>query len=234
MRSALFVASAASGWTLEDGTVHPTGFWAEELTEPHRILTEAGCNVVFATPGGVAPTVDEASIGFMGGTKSKREKTRAYLNSLAGELSGPLSLDEVDLDVYDLVFYPGGHGPMEDLAHDPVSGAMLRDRLASDRPLALVCHAPAAVLAATDEQGRNAFRGLLMTGFSNLEERLNPFSWKAKWLLEDRLKEAGIRYSKSLIPLKAHIDKDGTLYTAQNPASAATPTKKLVKNLGRG
>lgn len=111
---------------------------------------------------------------------------------------------------------------------------MLSDRLASDRPLALVRHAPAAVLAATDEQGRNAFRGLLMTGFSDLEERLNPFSWKAKWLLEDRLKEAGIRYSKSLIPLKAHIVKDGTLYTGQNPASAATLAKKLVKDLGRG
>lgn len=65
---------------------------------------------------------------------------------------------------------------MEDLAHDPVSGAVLRDRLASDRPLALVRHAPAAVLAATDEQGRDAFRGLLMTGFSNMAERLNPFS----------------------------------------------------------
>lgn len=131
---------------------------------------------MFATPGGVAPTVDEANLGIMGGTKSKREKTRTHLDSLAGELSGPLSLEEVDLDVYDLVFYPGGHGPMEDLAHDPVSGAVLRDRLASDRPLALVRHAPAAVLAATDEQGRDAFRGLLMTGFSNMAERLNPFS----------------------------------------------------------
>lgn len=74
-------------------------------------ITEAGCNVMFATPGGVAPTVDEASLGIMGGTTSKREKTRTYLDSLAGELSGPLNLEEVDLDVYDLVFYPGGHGP---------------------------------------------------------------------------------------------------------------------------
>ncbi|MFL0459972.1 type 1 glutamine amidotransferase domain-containing protein [Kytococcus sedentarius] len=226
--------SAATGWTLEDGTVHPTGYWAAELTEPHRILTEAGWENVFATPGSAAPTLDEASLGIMGGTKAKREKTRVYLDSLAGELSGPLSLKEVDLDVYDLVLYPGGHGPMEDLAYDPVSGAMLRDRLTSDRPLALVCHAPAAVLAATDEQGRNAFRGLRMTGFSKLEERLNPFSWKAKWLLEDRLKEAGIRDSESLIPLKAHIVKDGTLYIGQNPASAAKLAKILVKDLGRG
>lgn len=138
------------------------------------------------------------------------------------------------MDVYDLVFYPGGNGPNEDPAYDRVSGAMLGDRLASDRPLALVCHAPAPVLVATDEQGRNAFRGLLTTGFSNLEERLNPFAWKAEWLLEDRLKEAGIRYSTSLIPLKAHIVKDGTLYTGQNPASAAKLSKKLVKDLGRG
>ena len=81
--------SAATGWTLEDGAVHPTGFWAEELTEPHRILAEAGWDVVFASPGGVATTVDEASLGIMGGSKSKREKTREYLDSLAGELPGP-------------------------------------------------------------------------------------------------------------------------------------------------
>ena len=187
---------------------------------------------MFASPGGVAPTVDEASLGIMGGTKAKREKTRTYLDSLAGELSGPLSLEDVDLDVYDLVFYLGGHGPMEDLAYGPVSGAMLGDRLASDRPLALVCHAPAPVLIATEVQGRNAFRGLLMTGFSNLEERLTPFSWKAKWLLEDPLKEAGIPYSKSLIPLKANIVNDDTLYTGQNPASSAAAADALIAKLG--
>ena len=86
MTRVLFVVSAAKGWTLDDGTVHPTGYWAEELAEPHRIFSEAGWDIDIATPGGVTPTVDGLSLGVMGGMPSTRKKIRAYLDSIADRL----------------------------------------------------------------------------------------------------------------------------------------------------
>lgn len=232
MTSVLFVISAADGWTLSDGTVHPTGYWAEEVAEPHRVFTEAGWDITIATPGGVAPTLDELSLGIAGGLPGTRKKIRAYLESIDAELSHPLALDQVDESQYDLVFYPGGHGPMEDLSEDPVSGALLTRRLQSNRPLALLCHAPAAILAAHDDRGANPFAGRRMTGLSNTEEHLNTFSRKAKWLLQDRMVEAGVDYDKALLPLRSHVVVDGTLYTGQNPQSATELATTLVEALG--
>lgn len=227
----LFVISAASGLTLEDGTVHPTGYWAEEVTEPHRIFREAGWQITVATPGGVAPTLDAASLGLMGGLPGKRAKIAAYLESIADELEHPLSLADVDESEYDLVFYPGGHGPMEDLAYDEVSGALLARRVEEGRPLALVCHAPAAVLAARAADGSNAFAGRTMTGLSNIEERVNTFASKEKWLLQDALEDAGIEYSKAVLPYRPHVVVDGCVYTGQNPQSSAELATTLVRDL---
>ena len=113
---------------------------------------------------------------------------KRYLESIAPKLGTPVALADVDADDYDLVFYSGGHGPMEDLAYDAISGALLTQRLASGRPLALLCHAPAAILATADEQGMTPFAGRRMTGLSNREELLNSFARKAPWLLEDTLR----------------------------------------------
>lgn len=231
MTRVLFVVSAAKGWTLDDGTVHPTGYWAEELAEPHRIFSEAGWDIDIASPGGVAPTVDELSLGVMGGMPSTRKKIRAYLDSIADRLNHPLRLDEVDEDDYDLVFYPGGHGPMEDLAVDEVSGALLTRRVHADRPLALLCHAPAAILAAREPDGSNPFAGRTMTGLSNVEEHLNTFARKAKWLLQDEMEEVGVDYDKALIPLRSHVVVDGNLYTGQNPQSASELATTIVEAL---
>ena len=227
----LFVVSAADGWTLKDGSVHPTGYWAEELAVPHRMFREAGWDITIATPGGVAPTLDELSLGVAGGLPGKREEVRAYLDSIQAELDHPVPLDQVDEADFGLVFYPGGHGPMEDLAVDPVSGALLARRLASGRPLALLCHAPAAVLAATDEDGRNPFAGRRMTGLANVEEKLNPFAWKAKWYLQDALEEAGVDYDKAVLPLRPHVVVDGALYTGQNPQSAEALAQRILDDL---
>lgn len=136
----------------------------------------------------------------------------------------------MDPDAFDLVFYSGGHGPMEDLAVDEVSGALLTRRLASGRPLALLCHAPAAALAARNPDGSWPFADYRMTGLSNREERLNPFAWKAKWLLEDRLKQAGADYSKGL-PLRPHIVRDRHLWTGQNPQSSHRLATRLIAEL---
>jgi putative intracellular protease/amidase len=141
-------------------------------------------------------------------------------------------LADIDPADYCVVFYPGGHGPMEDLAEDADSGRILTTVLESGRPLALLCHAPAATLAARREDGTWPFEGYRMTALSNTEERLNRFSRKAKWLLEDRLVESGAIYRKGRLPLRPFIVVDRNLYTGQNPASSATLAHKLVSDQG--
>ncbi len=231
MTEVLFVISAADRWTLNDGTVHPSGYWAEEVAVPHRNFTEAGWNVTIATPGGTAPTLDRLSLGISGGLPRKRREVEKYLESIADRLGNPVPLDSVNPDAYDLVFYPGGHGPMEDLAYDAVSGALLTRRLESGRPLALLCHAPAAVLAAQNPDGTSPFAGRRMTGLSNREELLNLFARKAPWLLEDRLRAAGIDYLRGTLPLRPHVVVDGNLYTGQNPQSSDALSRRLIAEM---
>lgn len=231
MTSALFVVSAADHWTLKDGTEHPTGYWAEELAEPHRIFREAGWEITIATPGAKAPTLDQASLGLAGGTPAKKKAVREYLDSISAELDNPVALDSVDETLFDVVFYPGGHGPMEDLSVDETSGALLARRLESGRPLALVCHSPAAMLAATKPDGSNVFAGYRITALSNVEERLNPFGWKAKWYLQDALVSAGLDYSKALLPLRPYVVVDRNLYTGQNPASSAALAERVLADM---
>ncbi|OBA84397.1 transcriptional regulator [Mycobacterium sp. 1164966.3] len=231
MTKVLMVVSAADRWTLNDGTVHPSGYWAEEVAMPHRIFSEAGWDITIATPGGKAPTLDQLSLGISGGMPWKRSKVKRYLNSIETALATPVPLDAVDPDDFDLIFYPGGHGPMEDLAYDQTSGALLANRLSSGKPLALLCHAPAAILAAGGPDGKSPFAGRRMTGLSNREELLNRFAKKAPWLLEDKLKEAGVEYSKALLPLRPYVVVDGNLYTGQNPQSSEKLAERLVADV---
>ncbi|HEY1442177.1 MAG TPA: DJ-1/PfpI family protein [Mycobacterium sp.] len=228
MTSILIVVSAANHWTLNDGTSHPTGYWAEELAQPHQIFTAAGWDITIATPGGVAPTVDLLSLGLAGGLPPKTRAVADYLRQLDSALTHPKVLADIDPDDYDVVFYPGGHGPMEDLAVDADSGRILTAVLESGRPLALLCHAPAAALATRRDDGTWPFEGYRMTGLSNTEERLNRFARKAKWLLQDRLVESGAIYCKGRLPLRPYLVVDRNLYTGQNPASSAMLAHKLV------
>jgi putative intracellular protease/amidase len=228
MTSVLIVVSAANHWTLNDGTSHPTGYWAEELAQPHQIFTAAGWDVTIATPGGVAPTVDRLSLGLAGGLPPKTRAVADYLRKLDSALTHPKALADIDPIDYDVVFYPGGHGPMEDLAVDADSGRILTTVLESGRPLALLCHGPAATLAARRDDGTWPFEGYRMTALSNAEERLNPFARKAPWLLQDRLAESGAIYCKGRLPLRPYLVVDRNLYTGQNPASSALLAHKLV------
>ena len=228
MTSVLIVVSAADRLTLNDGTTHPTGYWAEELAEPHRIFASAGWDITVATPGGVAPTADRLSLGLAGGLPAKTRAVADYLRRHDSVLAHPKVLADTDPDEYDVVFYPGGHGPMEDLAVDADSGRILTAVLESGRPLALLCHAPAATLAARRADGTWPFEGYRMTGLSNTEERLNRFARKAPWLLQDRLVESGAIYSNGRLPLRPYLVVDRNLYTGQNPASSAMLAHKLV------
>lgn len=224
------VLSAARHWTLKDGSLHPTGVWAEEFAVPYQLFVDAGFDVTVATPGGRQPVIDQLSLGISGGMPAKTKKIAAEVQRLTPVLEHPAVLSDVESDDYDLVFYSGGHGPMEDLAVDAVSGALLTKRLTTGRPLALLCHAPAAALAAENADGSWPFKGYRMTGLSNREERLNVFAWKATWLLEDRLKEAGADYSKG-VPLRPHVVVDRNLYTGENPQSSERLARHVIADL---
>lgn len=231
MTTVLFVITAADRWTLNDGDVHPSGYWAEEVAVPHHAFTEAGWDVTVSTPGGVAPTLDDLSLGISGGLPWKRRSVKRYLDSIGDVLASPTPLDALDAGNFDLVFYPGGHGPMEDLAYDSVSGAILTGRVKAGRPLALLCHAPAAINATRQPDGTSPFTGYRMTGLSNREELLNSFAKKAPWLLENRLTELGVIYTKARFPLRPHIEVDRNVYTGQNPMSSAALAERLIADL---
>ena len=230
MSKILFVMTGADHWTLADGTKHPTGFWAEEAVAPYEAFTAAGHEVVVATPGGVVPTVDRGSLApEVNGGQEGADKVAAILDSLA-ELRHPITLEDVDLDDYAAVFYPGGHGPMEDLAVDATSGRILVDALDSGKPLAVVCHGPAALLAATRADGTNAFAGYKVAAFTNAEETQAGLADKAKWLLETRLVEAGVDVQVGE-PWVPNIVVDRNLVTGQNPSSSAPLAAEVLEKL---
>ncbi|MFF7442846.1 type 1 glutamine amidotransferase domain-containing protein [Streptomyces sp. NPDC008122] len=230
MSKILFVMTGVDYWTLADGTKHPTGFWAEEVIAPYEALKAAGHEIVVATPGGVVPTVDAGSLSpEANGGQDGADKAAAALASIS-EIENPVKLEDVRPADYDAVYYPGGHGPMEDLAGNAVSGRLLADTLRSGKPLAVVCHGPAALLAATDADGSNAFAGRKVAAFTNAEEMQAGLGGKAKWLLETRLVEAGVDVQVGE-PWAPHVVVDGNLVTGQNPSSSAPLAVELLKKL---
>jgi putative intracellular protease/amidase len=230
MAKILCVLTGASYWTLKDGHRHPTGYWAEEFVAPYKVFTDAGHDVTVATPRGVVPVVDTMSLELrMAGGEKNSLQEEAVIEK-ADELRHPISLNDVRLEDYDAVYYPGGHGPMEDLSVDPDSGSLLRDALASGKPLGIVCHAPAALLATRDANGNTPFANYRVTGFCNEEEVGVGFADKAKWLLEDELKKLPAQYSRGPA-WEPYTVVDRNLFTGQNPASSGSLAKELVQAL---
>src|SRR5690349_17315823 len=168
MAKVLFIVSGATYWVLKDGTRYATGYWAEEFAKPYKIVTDAGHEVVVATPNGVVPNVDMMSLRpeMAGGVDGALE-LEAIIRS-AEEMRRPLKLSDVRLEDYDAVYLPGGHGPMSDLAFDADAGRLLTAQLASGKPLAIVCHAPSAILA-TRIHGESPFKGYRVTCFTDEE-----------------------------------------------------------------
>ncbi|MFF7970131.1 DJ-1/PfpI family protein [Streptomyces sp. NPDC007905] len=231
MSKILFVLTGADHWTLADGTPHPSGFWAEEAVVPYRAFKAAGHEVVVATPGGVLPPVDRGSLAAeVNGGQERADEIARALEEMT-ELREPVKLAEVALDDFAAVFYPGGHGPMEDLAVDADSGRLLVAALDSGKPLAVVCHGPAALLAAVRADGSNAFAGRRVAAFTNEEETQAGLAGRARWLLQDRLTEAGVDV-RAAEPWAPHVIVDRNLVTGQNPASSAPVAEELLKLLG--
>ncbi|MFE3587013.1 type 1 glutamine amidotransferase domain-containing protein [Streptomyces niveus] len=230
MAKVLFIVSGATYWVLKDGTRYATGYWAEEFANPYKAITDAGHEVVVATPGGVTPNVDMMSLrpAMAGGEKGALELEAIIRDAEA--MRRPLKLSDVRLEDYDAVYLPGGHGPMSDLAFDADAGRLLTAQLASGRPLAIVCHAPAAMLA-TRIHGESPFKGRKVTGFTNEEEDGVGLSSRATWLLEDDLKDkVGVEFSRGET-WKPYMVEDGNLITGQNPASAEVLAERLLEIL---
>jgi putative intracellular protease/amidase len=231
MAKILFVLTATSYWTLKDGTRHPTGYWAEEFAAPYSALSKAGQEIVVATPGGTVPYVDVMSLRpSMAGSAEIAEELEGILRS-AEELRAPIELANARLDDYDAVYYPGGHGPMEDLWRDADSGRLLIAALASGKPLAIVCHAPVAILA-TRRDGKSPFAGYRVTAYTNEEEDAVGLRVKAPFTVEDELVNLGVDFVRGEA-WKPFTIVDRNLYTGQNPASAAPLAEELLKVLSR-
>jgi putative intracellular protease/amidase len=176
--------------------------------------------------------VDRASLSAeSNGGQANATALEAELGDIK-ELKSPIPLEKVDLTDYVAVFYPGGHGPMEDLSIDYDSARLLSAALGSGKPLGLVCHAPAALLATQDPSGSSPFAGYRLTGFTNAEEAQAGLAAKAKWLLQDRLVALGADFEEGP-PWAEHIVVDRNLHTGQNPASSGPLADEMVKTLAR-
>jgi putative intracellular protease/amidase len=228
MARVLFIVSGTTYLVLKDGTRYATGYWAEEFARPYKAVTDAGHEVVVATPGGVTPNVDMMSLrpSMTGGDQAALD-LEAIIRS-AEVMRRPLQLSDVRLEDYDAVYLPGGHGPMQDLAFDADVGRLLTAQLASGKPLAIVCHGPAAILA-TRIGGVSPFKGYRITCFTNDEEAGVGLASRAQWLLETEIQDkVGVQFSRGPI-WEPYMVEDRNLITGQNPNSAIVLADRLLK-----
>lgn len=229
MKKVLMVLTGATFWEFKDGTKHPTGFWAEEFVVPDRMFREAGLDVTIATPGAVTPVVDEFSLApeMNNNDNAKVEEYRAYLADSKDNLRAAIALEEVDPSKYDIVFVPGGHGPMQDLATNADIARIFEATL--DDPakvVASLCHGPASFSTATRD-GQWLFKGRRLTAFLDEEEAQVGFAEKAPWLLESRLREYGAIFESGPV-WGSFVVVDGNLVTGQNPQSAEEAAKAVL------
>lgn len=210
-------------------TGKPTGIWLEELTTPYYALTDAGYHVVIASPKGGAVPIDPRSLGERG----KVESVDRYLadSSLQSLLKDAVPLDGLMARDYAAVFFPGGHGPMFDLAQDREVGRLVYFFHERDKPIAAVCHGPAALLAPTSYGTDDwLFAGKKLTGFTNDEEAAVELTDAMPFLLEDELKARGGQFSRA-DNFQPHVIVDGLLITGQNPASSEGVARALIAKI---
>lgn len=207
-----------------------TGLWIGEFTDPYYEFKDKDYTVVLASPKGGAPPIDPFSELTENITGSNRRFVKDDFAQHA--LKHTLKLEDVASDDFDALFYPGGHGPMFDLADNQKSGELLLEFLAAGKPVALVCHGPAALIKAA-ELDPSVLQGKHVTGFSNAEEKLVFRSDNIPYTLQDKLKALGAAYHKATIPFNSHVEQDGLLITGQNPLSAGPTARALIEMLDK-
>jgi len=205
-----------------------TGFWLEEFASPYYAFKDAGAAIVLASPKGGQPPLDPKS----NEKGSQTASTRRFEadEAASAQLAATVRLDSVSQADFDAVFYPGGHGPMWDLAEDENSIKLIESFLAANKPVALVCHAPAALRHVKKPHGSPLVEGKKVTGFTNTEEASVGLTDVVPFLLEDELKAKGAIFSKTK-DMESYVVSDGLLITGQNPASSADAAKVLLGQL---
>ncbi|MBE5317794.1 type 1 glutamine amidotransferase domain-containing protein [Pedobacter sp. MR2016-19] len=204
-----------------------TGFWSEELAAPYYALANKGIDVVLASPKGGQPPIDPKSEdpSFQTETTKRMDKDTALL----AKLKNTIPLDDIKMDDYDAVFYPGGHGPLWDLAESATSQQLITEFYTANKPVAFVCHAP-GVLKDVKINGEYLVNGKNVTGFTNTEEEAVQLTNVVPFLVEDMLIKNGGHYSK-IADWNPYAVVDGLLITGQNPASSEKVAEELLKLL---
>ncbi|CAN5232505.1 type 1 glutamine amidotransferase domain-containing protein [soil metagenome] len=211
-------------------TGRKTGFWLEELAAPYYAFKDAGVEVVLASPKGGQPPLDPKS----NEPSFQTELTRRFeADAQAQEqLASTVRLDSVSQADFDTVFYPGGHGPLWDLAEDRHSIELIESFIAAGKPVALVCHAPGVLRHVKAADGRPLVAGKKVTGFTNTEEEGVGLTKVVPFLVEDELVAKGGIYSKGE-DWASYVVTDGLLITGQNPASSAEAALVLLRQLAK-
>ncbi len=206
-----------------------TGFWLEEFAAPYYVLTDAGATITLASPKGGQPPLDPKSDA----PDAQTDDTRRFKGDAAARaaLASTAKLGDLIPNAYDAVFFPGGHGPMWDLAEDADSIHLIEYFAAGGRPIAAVCHAPAIFRHTKGVDGRPLVTGRNVTGFTNSEEAASGLTDVVPFLVEDMLVANGGVYSRAA-DWAPHVVVDGHLVTGQNPASSKAAAEALLKLLG--
>jgi len=209
-------------------TGNKTGFWLEEFAAPYYAFKDAGVNITLASPKGGQPPIDPSSDA----EGAQTADTERFKQDAAAQqhLATTNTLAQVDAKDFDAVFYPGGHGPLWDLAESQDSRALIEAFSQQDKPVAAVCHAPAVFRHTKKADGKPLVSNHRVTGFSNSEEEAVGLTQVVPFLLEDMLKENGGSYERAE-DWQSFVVEDGFLITGQNPASSTATAEALIKKL---
>ena len=205
-----------------------TGFWLEEFAAPYYVFKDAGATITLASPKGGQPPLDPKSDE----PDAQTAETQRFRQDPAAQqlLANTVPLANVNAADFDAVFYPGGHGPLWDLANDATSIALLESFARADKPAALVCHAPGALIKVNAADGKPWVAGRRVTGFSNSEEDAVGLTQVVPFLIEDEFQRLGGHYEKGP-DWQSFVVTDGRLVTGQNPGSSAACAQALLKQL---
>lgn len=211
-------------------TGHKTGFWLEEFASPYYVFKDAGAQITLASPKGGQPPIDPKSDA----ADAQTDATRRFAEDAQAQqlLAASVPLAQVRAEDFDALFYPGGHGPLWDLAEDAASIALIERFIALGKPVGAVCHAPGVLRHVKAADGTPLVRGKRVTGFSNSEEDAVQLTDVVPFLVEDMLKANGGQYGRG-DDWSSHVEVDGLLVTGQNPASSDASAEALLALLKR-